>query len=84
MRNENETGECVAVIGSMTRAMRAQSVLAAAAIRTRVIKADPMQNGRGCAYALSYTCHQSGNVKRVLADAGIRPRGFYGGESDLS
>ena len=73
-----EQGECVAVIGSMTQAMRAQSVLASSAIRTEVIKADSSQTRRGCAYALSYPCAQDENVKRVLRDAGIRVRSFYG------
>ena len=72
-----EQGECVAVIGSMTQAMRAQSVLASSAIRTEVIKADSSQTRRGCAYALSFSCLQEAIVKSVLRDAGIRVRGVY-------
>lgn len=78
MRNDSEKRECIAVIGSMTRAMRAQSVLASAAIRVEVIKADSSQTGRGCAYALSYPCVQDENVRNVLQNAGIRVRSFYG------
>ena len=80
MRNEINETECVAVIGSMTQAMRAQNVLAAAAIRTEVIKADSSKTGRGCAYGVSYSCLQDGNVRGVLQNAGIRPRSFYKGE----
>ena len=76
MRNNSERGACVCVIGSMTQAMRAQSVLAAAAIRTEVVRAESSRTGRGCAYALSYPCAQQGNVKRVLENAGIRVRSF--------
>ena len=36
--------ECIAVIGSMTQAMRAQKSLANAAIRADVIKADSSTN----------------------------------------
>ena len=76
MRNDSEKSECVAVIGSMTQAMNAQSVLARAAIRTEVIKADSANNGRGCAYALSYDCVQDNNLKRVLQSGGIRVRAY--------
>ena len=85
MRNRQyDKEECVAVIGSMTQAMRAQGVLSRAAIRTEVIKADSSKLGRGCAYALSYPCMQRENLKRVLRDSGIRVRSFYGGRNDLS
>ena len=84
MRNNIATEECFAIIGSMTRVMRAQSVLAAAAIRTQIVKADPKQSKNGCAYALSYPCAQDGNVKRILSDEGIRVREYRGGHRDLS
>ncbi len=74
MRNDSEKNECIAVIGSMTQAMNAQSVLARAAIRTEIVKADSANNGRGCAYALSYDCNQDGNLRRVLQIGGIRVR----------
>lgn len=78
MRNDTENKQCVTVIGSMTQAMRAQKVLASAAIRAEVIKADSSRTRRGCAYALSYSCYQEQNVQRILKDAGIRTRSFYG------
>ena len=82
MRNgQYDQEECVAVIGSMTQAMRAQALLSRAAIRTEVIKADSARLGRGCAYALSYHCAQNENLKRVLRDAGIRVRSYYGGQA---
>ncbi len=71
--------DCTAVIGSMTQTMRAQRVLANAAIPTEIIKADSAVIGRGCAYALSYSCVQDGNVRTILRRAGIRVHGFYGG-----
>ncbi len=77
MRNNSERGACVCVIGSMTQAMRAQSVLAAAAIRTEVVRAESSRTGRGCAYALSYPCIWENDAKRILRDAGIRVRSCY-------
>ena len=84
MRNNIATGECIAVIGSMTRVMRAQGVLAAAAIRVQIVKADALQGKNGCAYALSYPCAQATNVRKVLSDAGIRVREYQGEQRDLS
>ncbi|MBQ8310411.1 MAG: DUF3343 domain-containing protein [Clostridia bacterium] len=70
---------CYCVMGSMTQAMRAQRVLADAAIRADIVKSDSGESRRGCAYALSYSCAQAVNVRTVLSRAGIRPREFYGG-----
>lgn len=81
MRDDFKKRRCVAVMGSMTRAMRAQSVLSGAAIATELIRADPAQTGQGCAYALAFSCHQEENVKRILAGASIRIRSIYGEES---
>jgi hypothetical protein len=68
---------CFAVMGSMTQVLRAQKVLADAAVRAEVVKADSAHTRRGCAYALSYPCSQEGNVRTILSSAGIRVRDFY-------
>lgn len=68
---------CLAVMGSMTQAMRAQKVLAGAAVRAEVVKADSAHTNRGCAYALSYPCSQENNVRTILSSYGIRVRDFY-------
>lgn len=75
MRNDkHEKKECIAIIGSVTQAMNAQNVLANAAIRTEVVKADSSITGRGCAYALMYSCVMDENIKSILREAGIRVR----------
>ena len=79
MRNNKERGFCVCAIGSMTQTMRAQSVLASAAIRAEVVGADSSESRRGCAYALSYPCIWDDDVKRILGEAGIRVRTRHGG-----
>ena len=68
---------CLAVMGSMTQAMRAQKVLAGAAVRAEIVKADSAHTRRGCAYALSYPCSQENNVRTILSGAGIRVRDYY-------
>lgn len=79
MRNETNYQECVAVIGSMTQAMRAQKVLASAAVRAKVIKADSFDARQGCAYAVSYACVQKEAVRQILQNAGVQVRSFHGG-----
>lgn len=74
MRKKNDETECVAIIGSVTLAMRAQSVLAKAAIRTEVVKADSSITGSGCAYALVFPCLMSDTIRDIFKNAGIRAR----------
>ena len=62
---------CIATIGSVTGAMRAQNVLANAAIPTNVIKEETRG---GCAYSLSFSCAQLNNVKTVFEHEKIRVR----------
>ena len=74
---QNNIYGCIAVVGSMTQALRAQKVLASAAVRADVVKADSAHTRRGCAYALSYPCSQENNVHTILAASGVRVRDFY-------
>ncbi len=67
-------GECIAEIGSMTQAMKAQRVLAEAAIPTTVIKSSSSKNGRGCVYGVSFLCAHTENVQNVLTRAGVKVR----------
>ncbi len=77
MQNDFYSYGCLAVMGSMTQALRAQKVLSNAAVRAEVVKADSAHTRRGCAYALSYPCSQENNVRTILATAGIRVHDFY-------
>ena len=67
-------GICTAAIGSMTAAMRAQRVLAAAAIHVNVIKNESSVKKGGCLYSLAFPCGQSNNVRTVLRAAHIGAR----------
>ena len=82
MQNNIYSQGCLAVVGSMTQAMRAQKALAGAAVRVEVVKADSAHTHRGCAYALSYPCSQENNVRTILGNAGIRIRDFYREDAD--
>jgi len=62
-------GGCYALIGSPTLAMKAQSVLATAAIPVNVIK---KETPRGCVHGISFSCSQTNNVKAVLSRERIR------------
>ena len=67
------SGGCSVSIGSITQAMRAQSVLGAAAIPTTVIKYDSSRaGGRGCIYGLTFSCSQKRNIETVLSQERIR------------
>ena len=71
---ENSDG-CYASIGSVTLAMKAQSVLATAAIPTHVIK---QESPRGCIYGIGFSCSQSNNVRAVLTREKIRVKQWNG------
>ena len=82
MQNDFYSYGCLAVMGSMTQTLRAQKVLADAAVRAEIVKADSAHTRRGCAYALSYPCSQENNVRTILSSAGIRVRDFYREEKE--
>ncbi len=72
-------GVCTAVIGSMTQAMKAQSLLSEAAIRVSVVKVSSARSTGGCAYGVDYPCTQSANVQTVLERGGVRVREYLRG-----
>ena len=65
---------CIAEMGSMTQAMKAQSVLAQSAIPTTVVKGNSSRNSRGCTYGVSFDCAQGENARQALARAGVKVR----------
>ena len=69
-------GICTAVLGSMTQAMGAQTVLAEAAIRTSIVKISSSRTQSGCAYGVEFPCTQRRNVSMILDRAGIRVREY--------
>ncbi len=72
-------GTCTAVLGSMTLAMKAQGVLAEAAIRATLTKVSSTRTHGGCAYGVDFPCTQSANVRMILSRAGVRVREYLEG-----
>ena len=72
----NYSGVCTLVIGSMTQALTAQSVLAEAAIRASIVKISSSRTQNGCAYGVEYPCTQQRNVAMILERSGVRVREY--------
>ena len=72
---KRESYECSAELGSVTEAMKAQRVLAAAAIPSEIIKSEGGRR-RGCIFGIGFACAQANNVRAVLSSARITPRGW--------
>ena len=79
----NQQRGCLAIIGSMTQALRAQRLLAGVAIPSDTVKANG-NDGRGCTYALSLSCTQVENARRILMKGGVRVREFVEADNGLS
>lgn len=66
-----KTGSCTAELGTMTQAMKAQRVLAEAAIPCVVYKMEASSSRRGCSYGIRYVCSQEKNIRVVLSQARV-------------
>ncbi len=76
MTRDSYKYECSAEIGSVTEAMKAQKVLAAAAIPSEIIKKEGSSRRRGCVFGIGFSCAQKNNVRAVLSSARIYPKAF--------
>ena len=65
---------CYAAIGSVTGAQKAQKVLSAVAIPSRVIKIETADRRKGCVYGIGFSCAQESNVKNMLESSRIAVR----------
>ena len=73
------TGECIAVLGTMTNALQAQKALANAAIFSSVTKISSSQSAKGCTYGVAYPCIQDKNVRTILARTDLAVKKYLGG-----
>lgn len=71
----NNYNTCSAELGSVTIAMKAQSVLSKYAIPSNVIKNEG-NHVHGCVYGLSFDCVQKVNVQNLLDAAGIKVKNW--------
>lgn len=66
--------QCIANVGSITRAMKAQALLRENGIEAEIIKLDPAKTKRGCAYGVIFSCRERTAVRRLLgSDTEIYP-----------
>lgn len=66
--------ECVAEIGSMTQALKAQKALTEQAIPSTVVKTNSSKGGGGCAYGLSLNCAQRENAQNIFERSRVKVR----------
>ena len=78
---KRESYECSAELGSVTEAMKAERVLAAAAIPSEIIKIEGSRR-RGCVFGIGFSCSQQNNVRAVLSAARINPRNWNDGKTN--
>ena len=69
---------CVAGIGSVTYAMKAQEILSASGIQAEVIRLRPEQTKRGCAYGISLGCGEFRRALSLLRGAGVQANELQG------
>ncbi len=71
MYTPNARRSCVAALGPMTAAVKAQRVLLAAGISAEVVALAPEDTRRGCAYGLEFPCSMESKTRVALRAARI-------------
>ena len=72
--SQGQRALCSIPLGSVTIAMKARRILSAAHVQCDVVKTSHASSARGCIYGIEYPCELSGNVKSLLASAGVQTR----------
>lgn len=67
---------CIAAIGSMTAAIKAERALQGAGLSVRIVSLLPEETKRGCAYGIEYPCTAEGEVRSALRNAHLTPSQF--------
>ena len=70
---------CTAAIGSLTLAMKAQSVLSDKGLESKIVKLDPSMTRRGCAYGIEYPCEIHNAVRSAFNTANISVSSYLKG-----
>ena len=76
MLERNKYQSSSVVLGTLTNAQKAQRVLSAAAIPSKIVKQTPSNIHRGCVWGVEFSYAQKQNVATVLANAGIVVRSW--------
>ncbi len=72
-----DQGLCVAAIGSMTMAMKAQQTLLSHGVAARVLALSPTESRRGCAYGVSFPASFEQAAKGILQSAHIAVSQYF-------
>ncbi len=68
---------CVAAIGSMTMAMKAQRTLLNRGVAARVLALSPAETRHGCAYGVSFSANDESAARAALQAAGIAVSQYF-------
>ena len=68
--------ECIAAIGSMTMAIKAQRALLNQGLAARVVALSPGETKHGCAYGVGFSCALESGVRATLQGAHIAASQF--------
>lgn len=61
-----KTQSCVAAIGSLTLAVKAQNALLSESVRAAVRPLSPGETRGGCAFGVAFPCEEEGKVRAIL------------------
>ena len=61
-----KTQSCVAAIGSLTLAVKAQNALLSESVRAAVRSLSPGETRGGCAFGVAFSCEEEGKVRAIL------------------
>ena len=62
---------CIAAVGGMTAALKAQHVLLSAGVAAEVLSLSPSQTKRGCAFGVSFPCTALQHARATLREGGV-------------
>lgn len=61
-----KTQSCVAAIGSLSLAVKAQNALLSESVRAAVRSLSPGETRGGCAFGVAFPCEEEGKVRAIL------------------
>lgn len=61
-----KTQSCVAAIGSLSLAVKAQNALLSESVRAAVRSLSPSETRGGCAFGVAFPCEEEGKVRAIL------------------
>ncbi len=69
MHTPSTRRSCIAALGPMTAAVKAQRALLSAGIHAEVVALAPEDTRRGCAYGVEFSCNREGEARTALRAA---------------